>query len=81
MIHINRKACIGCGRCRDVCSLSCIKMEEEKAVFGGEKRCITCGHCLAVCPGHAIGVDLYDNEQSVVEKQDDLSQECAILPD
>ena len=65
MIHINRKACIGCGRCRDVCSLSCIKMEEEKAVFGGEKRCITCGHCLAVCPGHAIGVDLYDNEQSV----------------
>lgn len=65
MIHINREVCTGCGRCREVCSLSCIKMEEEKAVFSGEKRCITCGHCLAVCPEYAIGTDLYDNEESV----------------
>ena len=37
MIHINKDLCTGCGVCVKVCSMACIVMEEEKAVFKGEK--------------------------------------------
>ena len=36
MIHINKDLCTGCGVCVKVCSMACIVMEEEKAVFKGE---------------------------------------------
>ena len=65
MIHINKDLCTGCGVCVKVCSMACIVMEEEKAVFKGEKRCMTCAHCMAVCPQKAVCTDRYDNSESV----------------
>lgn len=52
--------------CVKACSMACIVLEEEKAVFKGEKRCMTCAHCMAVvCPQKAVYTDRYDNSESV----------------
>lgn len=64
MIQIDRELCTGCGICARVCSMACIRLEEGKAVFKGEKRCITCAHCMAVCPQRAVSTDIYDDSES-----------------
>ncbi|MDX9801677.1 MAG: EFR1 family ferrodoxin [Spirochaetia bacterium] len=44
--------CTGCGICRDVCSVSNIKIEDKRAVFSG--NCILCMACINWCPEKAI---------------------------
>lgn len=45
-------ACTGCGICRDVCSVSNIKIENKRPVFSG--NCIICMACINWCPEKAI---------------------------
>lgn len=45
-------ACISCGRCRDLCPLGNIRLEEGKPVWGG--HCTHCMACLSACPVTAI---------------------------
>ncbi len=70
MILIHQETCTGCQACVKECFMSCIRFENGKASFKGEKRCITCGHCMAVCPSNAIETDLYDNQEAVEWSQD-----------
>ena len=50
-----KAACIGCGKCFDVCppKVSAITVENNLAFIDSEK-CIACGLCVAVCPTNAI---------------------------
>lgn len=44
--------CIGCGKCKDVCSFAAISKGNPYKVDGN--RCDDCGSCILVCPVNAI---------------------------
>ena len=44
--------CIGCGKCKEVCSF--LAIEEGKPYRIDPSHCDDCGSCLAVCPVGAI---------------------------
>ena len=46
------EACIGCGKCVDLCPLSNIHLENGKPVWG--KNCTHCMACICYCPKEAI---------------------------
>ena len=48
-------ACIGCGRCVDVCWDEGIEMKGKAAVK--TDKCIGCGYCFQVCPTDALHVE------------------------
>ncbi len=50
-----KAACIGCGKCFDVCppKVSAITVENNLA-FIDSTKCIACGKCVVVCPTNAI---------------------------
>lgn len=57
MSHIwieDKKFCMGCGACVNICPKQCISFEEDSEGFSYPKvedsRCIQCGRCAAVCP-------------------------------
>ena len=52
---INKKACIGCGKCRDICPQHTITVNNGKAVIN-MKDCIKCFCCHEMCPVKAIDV-------------------------
>ena len=45
-------ACIGCGRCVELCPLNNIQLENSKPVWG--KNCTHCMACICYCPKEAI---------------------------
>ena len=45
-------ACIGCGKCADVCPMRNIVLHENRAVPG--KKCTMCYRCISLCPQKAI---------------------------
>lgn len=52
--YIILDSCIGCGKCKRNCPVSCITGEiKEKHVIDHD-ACIKCGACEAACPVHAI---------------------------
>jgi ferredoxin len=53
-ISIDKKKCIGCGDCVDVCPVEALSIENEKAVVNDE--CIDCGACVNTCPNDAISL-------------------------
>lgn len=69
MIMIDEKRCKGCAICEQECFMFCIRMEQGKAFFKGDKRCITCGHCIARCPERAIQTDCYDDTEIIEKNQ------------
>ena len=55
MITINdKKDCMGCHACINICPQYCISMENDTEGFlypvVNEKKCIKCGLCIKVCP-------------------------------
>ena len=52
---INRKKCIGCGKCAQICPGHTIKVENQKAKIL-QKDCIRCFCCHEMCPVKAIDV-------------------------
>ena len=52
---INTKACIGCGKCRDICPGQTITVANGKATIN-MKNCIRCFCCHEMCPVKAIDV-------------------------
>ena len=46
-------ACIGCGRCVEVCPQDCISTDGLPFVIA-QGHCLHCGNCLAVCPAGAV---------------------------
>ena len=45
-------ACIGCGKCVELCPLNNIRLENGKPVWG--KHCTHCMACICYCPKEAI---------------------------
>lgn len=52
---IKKSACIGCGKCRDICPQQVITIKERKASIN-MKNCIRCFCCHEMCPVKAIDV-------------------------
>ncbi len=52
---IDRKKCIGCGRCAEICPGRTIEVKDKKAHID-PKRCIRCFCCHEMCPVKAIEV-------------------------
>lgn len=69
-IRVIEDTCIGCSLCVEACPVSCISLEDEKAVIGG--GCTFCGACVDVCPVEAI-------EIIVEEKRVDVSGYSGVL--
>jgi nitroreductase/NAD-dependent dihydropyrimidine dehydrogenase PreA subunit len=61
MFTVNKKKCVGCGKCVGDCFVNDIVMSEKKALIKNE-ACIKCGHCVAICPENAVSTDEYDME-------------------
>ncbi|MGN0593774.1 MAG: ferredoxin family protein [Hominimerdicola sp.] len=54
-IIIDRKKCIGCGKCCGVCPGTLIKQgDDKKAFIKYPKDCWGCTSCIKECPVHAI---------------------------
>lgn len=57
-IHIDRKKCIGCGQCAEICPGTLIQMKEQKAFMRYPQECWGCVSCVKQCPVHAIALYL-----------------------
>ncbi|MFW6195903.1 MAG: NADH-quinone oxidoreductase subunit NuoF [Thermoplasmatota archaeon] len=51
---IDKKTCVGCGKCAEVCPVDAILETEEGKYEIDEGKCISCGECEKVCPVDAI---------------------------
>jgi nitroreductase/NAD-dependent dihydropyrimidine dehydrogenase PreA subunit len=62
-IHVDRKACVSCGACLDVCTARVYALVEGHSEAVEPDRCWGCGHCVAVCPADAIDHPQFPLEQ------------------
>lgn len=53
--EIDRKRCVGCGKCAESCPAHTIRVVDKKAQID-RKNCIRCYCCHEMCPIHAISV-------------------------
>ena len=50
-------ACIGCGRCLEVCPHQVFSLQGDKALISDGDACMECGACARNCPAAVITVD------------------------
>ena len=86
-IAINKSKCIGCGKCRNVCPGTLIKLDASgKAYIKYPKDCWGCTSCIKECPVYAIsfflGADMGGSGSMVhTEKRDGLPRWVIESPD
>jgi len=82
-INVNLEACIGCGKCVEVCVFRGRELIDGKAIID-QQRCLGCGRCAEVCPTGATTIEIDDinrvNEliekiESVVDVRDQATLE------
>ncbi len=56
-LELNPNACIGCGRCLEVCPHQVFSLEGKRAGIINFDACMECGACARNCPVDAIRVD------------------------
>lgn len=56
-LELDQTACIGCGRCEDVCPHQVFVVSEKKARIVDRDGCMECGACSRNCPVDAITVN------------------------
>jgi len=56
-LELNVSACIGCGRCQEVCPHQVFNIANRKAFLLDKDACMECGACAKNCPVDAIKVD------------------------
>ena len=56
-LKLDKDACIGCGRCLEVCPHQVFALAGRKATFRDRDACMECGACALNCPVKAITVD------------------------
>ncbi len=61
---IEQSACIGCGKCAQICAHDAPQIANKKAQINQEK-CVGCGRCIAVCPKDAV-TPLFDEANDVL---------------
>lgn len=86
-IAINKSKCIGCGKCRNVCPGTLIKLDDSgKAYIKYPKDCWGCTSCIKECPVYAIsfflGADMGGSGSMVhTEKRDGILRWVIESPD
>jgi NAD-dependent dihydropyrimidine dehydrogenase PreA subunit len=55
-LKLNQPACVGCGRCLEVCPHQVFRMSGKKADIVDLDACMECGACALNCPVKAISV-------------------------
>ncbi len=55
-LHLSPEACIGCGRCAEVCPHAVFAIESGKAHILDKDSCMECGACALNCPTTALTV-------------------------
>ncbi|MFA6357290.1 MAG: nitroreductase family protein [Candidatus Omnitrophota bacterium] len=67
-LEVNKKICVGDGKCVEICPVHILKMNEQEHVPefipGGVEICINCGHCFAFCPPGAIKLSTMEVKDS-----------------
>ena len=53
-VEVDRRSCIGCRRCVEVCPRAVFQMEGKRSVVVGEERCVICRSCFSQCPSGAV---------------------------
>lgn len=77
LIIVNRKKCVKCGMCVNVCPGGVLGMNSN-GPEAMSRACIRCGHCVAVCPEDAIdNVKVPFSGQVTVNKFPVLSADTA----
>lgn len=56
-LKLNQAACIGCGRCLEVCPHQVFSVTEKKAALIDLNACMECGACALNCPAKALAVE------------------------
>lgn len=56
-LALDKPACVGCGRCVEVCPHQVFGITGGKAVLADRDACMECGACALNCPVKAISVD------------------------
>ena len=56
-LELDQPACIGCGRCLEVCPHQVFTVTANKADIQDRDACMECGACALNCPVRAIKVD------------------------
>ncbi|MDD6189062.1 MAG: EFR1 family ferrodoxin [Clostridiales bacterium] len=71
-LHVTEK-CMGCGKCANVCPMSCIRIEHTHASPVWEGDCTMCLACLHHCPNAAI-----EYEDQTLRKKRYLNPDCKL---
>ena len=50
---INKKLCVGCGKCKDACPFGVIAFTEGMETAS---KCIACGICVKACPMEVLEI-------------------------
>ena len=56
-LQLDEAACVGCGRCVEVCPHQVVALDERTARVQNLDACMECGACAKNCPTAAIRVD------------------------
>lgn len=56
-LEVDEDACVGCGRCAEVCPHQVVALRGTRAQIQDRDACIECGACATNCPVGAIHVD------------------------
>lgn len=56
-LELDPQACIGCGRCVEVCPHQVFVIRGKKAELADLDSCMECGACAVNCPVTALTVD------------------------
>lgn len=56
-LELDESACIGCGRCLEVCPHQVFGLAGDRARIMDRDACMECGACRRNCPVNAISVD------------------------
>ena len=54
MIKIDKKKCVGCGKCTDICPGNLLQIKNRCAEIRNVKDCWGCTACVKICPKNAI---------------------------
>jgi len=55
-LRLDRKRCVGCGLCVEICPQGALAMDEGKAMIVDLDGCMECGACANNCPSGAVAV-------------------------
>jgi len=65
---LNKKKCILCGECVEVCPVGAAAMEDKEYPVYDLNKCIGCAQCIAMCPEMALKI-IWDTDVRVFQEK------------